>query len=91
MTHKRKIADLTREDTNRLLLALAEFQENLDEEDAYLPSELLPAVKKLATKLQAVPVRGSTHIKRPYPHGRVQHTYLFLGLIKSSSTSLVSG
>lgn len=57
---KRKISDLTTDDTSRLLLALVVFQENLDETDEDLPQELIPALKKLAGKLQVVPVSGSS-------------------------------
>ena len=57
MSHKkRKISDLTIEDTSRLLLALAAFQDNLDETDEDLPPELLPALEKLTTKLRIAPV-----------------------------------
>ncbi|KAG1840439.1 hypothetical protein F4604DRAFT_1690776 [Suillus subluteus] len=41
---------------SRLFLALAAFQENLNETDEDLPPELLPSMKKLAEKLEVVPV-----------------------------------
>ncbi|KAG2134880.1 uncharacterized protein EDB93DRAFT_1254384 [Suillus bovinus] len=53
---KRKISDLTIEDTSRLFLALNTFQDNLDE------TELLPSLKKLAEKLQT---RRTQHIYFP--------------------------
>ena len=52
------------EDTSRLLLALVAFQENLDETDEDLPPELLPALEKLATKLQIAPVSQEHRMHR---------------------------
>ena len=53
MSHKKqKISDLTIEGTSRLLLALAAFQDSLDETDEDLPLELLSALEKWTPKLR---------------------------------------
>jgi phage terminase Nu1 subunit (DNA packaging protein) len=42
---KRKVSDLTVDDVNALLRTLAEFQEQLDEEDEDLPTGLISGLE----------------------------------------------
>jgi hypothetical protein len=56
---KRKVSDLTVDDANALLRTLAEFQEQLDEEDKDLPTGLISGLEQLRKKLEVIPVRCS--------------------------------
>ena len=53
---KRKVSDLTVDDANALLRTLAEFREQLDEEDEDLPTGLISGLQQLRKKLEVVPV-----------------------------------
>jgi hypothetical protein len=52
---KRKVSDLTVDDANVLLRTLAEFQEQLDEEDEDIPSGLISGLEQLRKKLEVIP------------------------------------
>ena len=54
---KRKVSDLTVDDANALLRTLAQFQEQLDEEDEDLPTGLISGLQQLRKKLEVIPVR----------------------------------
>jgi hypothetical protein len=56
---KRKVSDLTVDDANALLRTLAEFQEQLDDEDEDLPTGLISGLEQLCKKLEVIPVRCS--------------------------------
>ena len=51
---KRKLSDLTAQDRNSLLSALAIVESTLDESDEELPSELISSLEKLRAKLEVV-------------------------------------
>ena len=51
---KRKLSDLTVQDRNSLLSALAIVESTLDESDEELPSELISFLEKLRAKLEVV-------------------------------------
>ena len=53
---KRKVSDLTADDANALLRTLAEFQEQLDEEDEDLPTGLISGLQQLRKKLEVIPL-----------------------------------
>ena len=50
---KRKVSDLTVDDANALLRTLAEFQEQLDEEDEDLPTGLISGLSSCARSLKS--------------------------------------
>jgi len=54
---KQKVSDLTVDNANALLLTLAKFQAQLDEEDEDLPKGLMDGLEELRKKLQITPVR----------------------------------
>ena len=54
---KRKVSDLTVDDANALLRTLAEFQDQLDEEDEDIPTGLISGLQQLRKKLEVIPVR----------------------------------
>jgi hypothetical protein len=54
---KRKVSDLSVDDANVLLRTVAEFQEQLDEEDEELPTGLISGLEQLRKKLEVIPVR----------------------------------
>jgi hypothetical protein len=58
MAKKRKLSDLTAQDTNSLLSALAIVESTLDENDEELPSELMSSLEKLRAKLEVVQVKA---------------------------------
>jgi hypothetical protein len=51
---KRKLSDLTAQDRNSLLSALAIVESTLDENDEELPFELISSLEKLRAKLEVV-------------------------------------
>ena len=53
LAKKRKLSDLTAQDTNTLLSALAIFESTLDENDEELPSELIYSLEKLRAVLDS--------------------------------------
>ena len=53
LAKKRKPSDLTAQDTNSLLSALAIFESTLDENDEELPSELIYSLEKLRAILDS--------------------------------------
>ena len=53
LAKKRKLSDLTAQDTNSLLSALAIFESTLDENDEELPSELISSLEKIRAVLDS--------------------------------------
>jgi len=80
---KRKVSDLTVDDANALLRTLAEFQEQLDEEDEDLPTGLNSGLEQLRKKLEVVPVHFSCfmHLNLPLPDIFPLSTLHFLKLM----------